>query len=203
MSPALKLLIVFFAGGFLAGLVTVSLAQFAPVVSSVTVSLFLLLGVAASFAVSRKAGWLRMKPPLGRIIKSSLLVSAAYPISFLILIVVWSFCGVPNRPASETVERLDYDAGFSVGIYIAGLAGAGLVSLALWVLSGKRDVIVSLAFFAAAISTVALSFQFFSSFPAYLNEPSLLIILIGDSVFATLSALWISRAERTQPTPNS
>lgn len=198
-----KLISLFLAGGGGSGLVTIFLISITPWTLWLGVGLLYLLGLGVSLHLARKLGWLRMRTTVKRYNTSALIIVLAYPVSVLVMLESLSLYDRLYRVLfAESWERRASTGGspetegFYVGLLMAALVSASLVSIALRLVSGKWDNRAFVLMLLAAAVTVPLSLAILSlirSMQIYAGDGFSVMFVVGEASLAAVSGYWLSR----------
>jgi ethanolamine transporter EutH len=197
-----KIVTLFFIFGLSFGLVTAFSAFITPFIIWFGAGATFLLGLAASVITARIIGWIFLPATTWRYLIASLLITGAYPVAFAVMLigatgynwVYWTIAPEKWKRRSNLGNFPDVDEGFFIGLALAAITSAVLVSLALWVITRKWDRESLALLVIAGIATIPLS-----SIIAALMEiwNSLLVLFpVGEALFGALCGYWLQRATK-------
>ncbi len=195
----LKSIGVFFVGGLMSGIITVVVSYSFSWVMWLGAGLIFALGLVVNFVVARRQGWVSVSATAKRYLAATLIVVVAYPISVLVMIGGAVLYGrlyevLFSVQAQERLAIGDNPSGregFFVGLALAAVVGAVVVSLALRVLTRKWERRSMFLLVIAGLVTIPLS----QTIGSLIGERNWHLILfpLGEALFGALSGYWLLR----------
>ncbi len=208
-AKMLKAITLFFVTGLTTGIVTVILSYFFSWVMWSAAGVILALGLVVSLVVARSQGWVLVRATAKRYLAATLIIVVAYPISVLVMIGGSILYGrlyevLFSARAQERLAIGDNPSGregFFVGLALAAIVGAVLVSLALRVLTRKWEKRSTFLLVIAGLVTIPLS----QAIATLLREPNWHLVLfpVGEAFFSALCGYWLLRASPVQEQDDS
>jgi len=206
-ANSLKVVFLFTAGGFGAGLATCMLIENTPIGAGVFlfgVGCVFALGVGGSLIVALAWSLHLSRPSLKGYAAFLIIATLAYPLSILVMVRGSSlFCLLCRALLPSVWRRLLAarcgDQDIELGLWFAAIVAALLVSWGLRIVTGIWDAQISILFVVGGIGTVAASLTYgplelvyrrLGPFP----DKTLLLFVLGDTVFTALSGQWLARA---------
>jgi hypothetical protein len=197
-----KVIFVFSAGGLAAGVLTVLISHFTPWVVWAGVGIVFLFGLTISFVIACEQGWLSVRASRTRYLISAIVVIASYPIAFLavfesVFLYHWVYRAL--LPA-EWQERLSHETeSFYIGLLLAAVLSAILISCALKLVTGKWDGRVVALLIIAGVTAIVMSFAI-AAIIRHIDRNSFyeypVLFILGEAFFGGLSGYWLLRASR-------
>lgn len=203
-SRTFKVVVLFFIMGLGSGLLSIFIGSLSVVWMWLGVGAILLLGLLLSIIIARRLGWLSLVWSGPRSFFAALIIVVAYPISELVMIGGSILYGrlyeiLFSISAQERLSIGDNPSGregFFIGLALAAVVSAVLVSLALKVLTRKWDKGVMFVLITAGLVTIPLS-QAIAALIGELNW-HLVLFPVGEAFFSTLCGYWLLRAGPVQ-----
>lgn len=198
-----KMIALFLIGGFCSGLITGALIYYAPFVLWFGPGLIFGVGLSASLLVASARRLITLRASLRQQSISVLIVTIGYPMSILIMVAVSNLYITLYRLLFPSAWQQHLangqiiaigDEGFKVGLYLAGVAAAIMVSVALWILTRSWDGKVFTLLAISSFATVFLFYNFPGPIMNYIDNVSVLFIF-GGTLFTGLCGYWLTRDE--------
>lgn len=162
--------------------------------------LILALGLVVSFMVARRQGWVWVGATAKHYMAATLIVVVAYPVSVLVMIGGAVLYGrvyelvLPDRSQGRLSLGDDPSGseGFFVGLALAAVVGAVLVSIGLRILTRKWEKQVMILLVTAGMLTIPLS----QALATLIGERNWHLVLfpVGEALFGALSGYWLLKA---------
>lgn len=194
-TNTVRVMVLFFIGGFISGILTMLLGYLSPWVIWTGVGILFLLGLVISFVIARKQGWLSVTASTRRILAAGLITVASYTVAlWVVLFPLWLF--YQNFLYTGTSEELSRGGGtavgFALGLFAAAAASVALLAVALNVVTRRWDSKVFLLMLLTGVVAILLTFAIAYLFDIRDSIPVLFVV--GEPLMAALCGYWLLRA---------
>ena len=175
----IKIVILFSSCGLFFGLFTALSAFVTPYVIWIGAGIFFFLALATGFIIARVNNWFSFPKSNWQYITASLTIIIAYPLALAVMVL-----GI--------TDSSDLNKGFRIGLVMAALVSAILVSKALKIITRKWDKQVVFMLLVGGIVTIPISAGIAGLMG--ISNAYLVLFPVGELIFGGLSGYWLQRA---------